>query len=333
MQAALNLTYVQAGLLGSANTVGYLAGALLSHTLLYRVGYRRGFYGALLLQVPILLCCALTSNFELLLTLRLLQGGCGAVVFVGGAALLLASGARALGTGLYFGGVGLGILASPVALAYASSWQHAWALLALLSLLLSAVAFLPYRALGRPAPQASRNESSLRPIVWLLVAYGLYGAGYIGYMTFVTSGLGVALGPFWLVLGLGACLTGLIWGPWLTRMGGDVGIFHILLVLALASTLPIVVALPWVSAFAFGISFLGVITALTDVFRALLPPGAWARAMGASTAVFALGQAVGPSLSGLAGDLAGGVAGALWLSTGLLVLALVAALLHRQVSA
>lgn len=329
MQSALGLTYGQAGLLGSANTVGYLVGALISHTLLYRVGYRRGFYGALLLQVPTLLLCALTADFSLLLALRFAQGVGGAVVFVGGAALLLASGARALGTGLYFGGVGLGILASPVALAFASSWQHAWALLALLSLLLSAVAFLPYRALGRPAPQASRSESSLWPIAWLLVAYGLYGAGYIGYMTFVTSGLPVALGPFWLMLGLGACFTGLLWGPWLARVGGGPGMLHILLVLTLASALPLVVTLPWLSAFAFGISFLGVITALTDVFREFLPPGAWARAMGASTAVFALGQAVGPSLSGLAGDVVGGVAGALWLSTGLLVLAFCAALLHR----
>ena len=329
MQSALGLTYAQAGLLGSANTVGYLVGALLSHALLYRVGYRRGFYGALLLQVPTLLLCALAPNLGVLLALRFVQGVGGAVVFVGGAALLLARGAKAFGTGLYFGGVGLGILASPLALVLAPSWRHAWALLAVLSLLLSVVAFLPYQSLSQPAPQASRRESSLRPIVWLLVAYGLYGAGYIGYMTFVTSGLGVALGPFWLVLGVGASLTGLLWGPWLARVGGGAGMLHILLVLALASALPIVLTLPWLSAFAFGISFLGVITALTDVFRRLLPPGAWASAMGASTAVFALGQAVGPSLSGLAGDLAGGVEGALWLSTGLLVLALVAALLHR----
>ena len=40
--------------------------------------------------------------------------------------------------------------------------------------------------------------------------------------------------------------------------------------LAVASGYPLVVAAPWLSAFVFGISFLGVITALTDVFRKLL---------------------------------------------------------------
>ncbi len=330
MQRTLSLSYAQAGLLGSANTVGYLVGALISHRLLYRLGYRRGFYAALLLQLPTLLLCALTSSFGLLLALRFAQGVCGALVFVGGAALLLASGARALGTGLYFGGVGLGILASSVVIVLATSWQFAWVLLAAISLLLSLVAFVPLRALLEPAPPVTRGESSLRPILWLLVAYGLYGAGYIGYMTFVTSGLAVALGPFWVLLGLGASLTGLVWGPWLARVGGGPGMTHILLVLAFASALPIVIALPWLSAFAFGLSFLGVITALTDVFRRLLPAGAWAGAMGASTAVFALGQAVGPSLSGLAGDLVGGVSGALGLSTVLLVLALLAATIHNR---
>lgn len=333
MQRALSLTYAQAGLLGSANTLGYLVGALISRQLLYRVGYRRGFYAALVLQIPTLLLCALTSNFGLLLVLRSVQGVCGALVFVGGAALLLARGAKAFGTGLYFGGVGLGIVASPVVLLLADSWRLAWVLLAGVALLLSAVAFIPYRALLEPAPQVARGESSLRPIVWLLVAYGLYGAGYIGYMTFVTSGLAVALGPFWVLLGVGASLTGLVWGPWLARVGGGPGMMHILLVLALSSALPILVTLPWLSAFAFGLSFLGVITALTDVFRRLLPAGAWAGAMGASTAVFALGQAVGPSLSGLAGDLVGGVSGALWLSTSLLGLALLAATIHNRFQA
>jgi MFS family permease len=38
MQAAWGLSYAEGGLLGSANTLGYLLGALLSHPLLGRVG-------------------------------------------------------------------------------------------------------------------------------------------------------------------------------------------------------------------------------------------------------------------------------------------------------
>ncbi len=332
MQGALGLSYAQAGLLGSANTLGYLLGALFSHRLLYALGYKRGFYGALLLQSATLLLLALSADLSVLMALRFVQGALGAWVFVGGAALLLGSSERGLvgglATGLYFGGVGVGILVSPLATLLPLPWGPTWALLGALSLLLSAVACTPVRYLKEPAPRARGASGSLRPIALLLLAYGLYGAGYIGYMTFVTTGLGVALGPFWVVLGLGASLTGLVWGRWIDRVGGGAGMTHVLLVLALSSTYPLLLAAPWVSAFAFGLSFLGVITAITGVFSKLLPPGAWAGAMGASTAVFALGQAVGPSLSGLAGDLFGGAAGALGLSTLLLSAALLVAWLQ-----
>ncbi|CAN5452352.1 YbfB/YjiJ family MFS transporter [soil metagenome] len=330
MQWELGLSYAEAGLLGSANTAGYLLGALLSHRALYRLGYRRGFYGALSLQALSLLALALAPPFAGLMLLRFVQGILGAWVFVGGAALLLASGAGGLSVGFYFSGVGLGILLSPLALPLTASWQEAWALLGLLSGLLAALALLAYPRLQEPAPPALGEDGSLRPIAPLLLAYGLYGAGYIGYMTFVTTALPVPLAGFWAVLGVGALMTGVVWGGWVERLGGARALVHVLLVLTLASLFPVMVYLPWLSAFAFGMSFLGVIVAITQVFRRRLPPGAWARAMGLSTAAFALGQALGPSLSGVAGDLVGGAAGALWVSSGLLSLALVVTAGWRQ---
>ncbi len=322
MQQGLGLSFAQAGLLGSANTAGYLLGSLLSHRLLYALGYRRTFFAALLLQALSLALLAASHSFAILCGLRFVQGLLGALVFVGGATLLLSSGGRSVATGLYFGGVGLGILLSPLALPLAANWQSGWLLLAALSLLLGLVPLLAWRSLAEPAPRLSGGEGGLRPIRPLLVAYGLYGAGYIGYMTFVTTGLRVPLGLFWLTLGLGAALTGLVWGPLVARLGGGRGLVLILACLVLSSLYPLLLALPWLSAFVFGVSFLGVITAITDVFRRLLPPGEWGRAMGLSTAAFALGQAVGPSLSGLAGDWAGGAVGALGSSTLLLALAL-----------
>ena len=325
MQMALGLSYAQAGLLGSANTAGYLVGALVSHRVLYAVGYRRGFYASLLLQAVSLALLAVSVNFALLFALRFVQGALGAFVFVGGAALLLASGGRGLATGIYFGGVGLGISLSPLVVPLARDWGEAWALLAALSLVLTLVSLLALRNLVEPAPRTIGAEGSLHPIRLLLVSYGLYGAGYIGYMTFVTTGLGTPIGPFWAVLGCGAALTGLAWGAWVERVGGARGLVHVLVVLAGSSLYPLVVYAPLLSAFAFGISFLGVITAITQVIRHRLPPGAWARAVGLSTATFALGQALGPTLSGLAGDVAGGAAGALGLSTVLLTLSLAVA--------
>jgi predicted MFS family arabinose efflux permease len=329
MQQALGLSYSQAGFLGSANTAGYFLGALFSHRVLERIGYRRGFYGALVLQSISLLLLALTPQLTLLLLFRFAQGVLGALVFVGGAALLLASGGRGATSGLYFGGVGWGILLSPVVL-LASGWRLDWALLAALSLLMTLAARVAPQ-LTEPEPQASGEAGSLRPIALLLLAYGLYGAGYIGYMTFVTSSLAASTSIFWAVLGVGALLNGPLWGRWIERVGGIRGAVHVLIVLTAASLFPLLHYVPWLSAFAFGLSFLGLVTAITQAFSGSLPPSTWARAMGLATAIFALGQALGPTLGGLAADLSGSAAGALDLASALLLLALLSALAQLRV--
>lgn len=330
MQVDLELSYTGAGFLGSANTAGYLLGALVSHRVLNHVGYRQGFYLSLLLQTATILLLAFAPSFGSLIVLRFAQGVLGAFVFVGGAALLLASGGKGLATGIYFGGVGLGIVFSPIVMPLAGDWRTAWQLSAALSLLMALIALLGYSDTKEPVRASLSDNHSLRPIAPLMVAYGLYGAGYIGYMTFVTTGLLVSVELFWLVLGLGAITGGVMWGRWVDRVSGVNGIVHVLLVLTLSSLFPLVVHLPWLSGAAFGMSFLGVITAITRAFSASLSPGAWPRAMGLSTAAFATGQAVGPSVSGLAGEVVGGSAGALGVSSLLLALALAVAWSHQR---
>lgn len=318
MQSGLDWSFGQAGLLGSANTAGYLLGAIVSHRVLERFGYRRGFAWSLLLQVATLAGLAATASFPVLAVLRFVQGSLGAFVFVGGAAILLASGGRGLATGIYFGGVGAGILASPLIVPLMTGWRAGWLGLAAVSILLALPALMPLRRLEDPPGRVRGVRDEIAPIAWALVAYGLYGAGYIGYMTFVTTGLEVALAPFWAILGIGAALTGQIWGRIVEALGGARSLMWVLLALAVASAHPLLTWAPWASAFLFGASFLGVITAITDLFRTSLPASSWGWAMGLSTASFALGQALGPTVSGLAGDLFGGPAGALGAATFLL---------------
>lgn len=318
MQADLGLTLGQAGLVGSANTGGYLLGALVSHAVLGRVGYRRGFYSALFLQAATVLALWLGPPYWLLLALRLAQGVLGALVFVGGGALLLASGARATAMGLYFGGMGAGIVLSTLALPLGDDWRSAWGLLGLAGLAMALVAATAAPRLREPPPRRPEEGGGLGRLAPTLLVYALYGAGYIGYMTFVTSGVDVPLAPFWVVLGVGAALTGLAWGRVIDGWGGAVSLRLVMLALTLSSLAPLLAAAPYVSALVFGVSFLGVITALTALFRERLPPGEWARAMGLSTATFATGQALGPVASGLAGDVLGGVDAALWAATALL---------------
>lgn len=327
MQASLQLTLAQAGALGSANTGGYLLGAVVSHKVLAAVGYRRGFYAALVLQSLALLLMGLGPSLPVMVILRAFQGVLGAFVFVGGAALLLASGGRAGALGTYFGGVGGGIALSVLILPFATDWRLGWVALGVLALAMAAGSLVPYGRLKEPAPPVLGRGGSLAPIALAMLVYALYGAGYIGYMTFVTSGVSGSLTVFWLLLGVATLFNGALWGRVVARWGGPAGIRLALGLLVVASLEPLLHALPLVSAVLFGLSFLGVITAITDLFRVRLPAGAWARAMALSTAVFALGQALGPSITGLVGDLAGGVSGSLWASTLLLATGLGVSLL------
>ena len=267
MQADLGLSFSQAGLLGSANTAGYLLGALISHRVLSITGYRRGFYAALLGQTLALALLAWGPGFALFAALRLVQGVLGAFVFVGGAALLLASGGRATSLGVYFGGVGIGIATSTLVLPLMSGWQSGWLVLAGLASVMSLIAAAAWPSLAEPPTPTVGGEGSLRPVTTALVVYGLYGAGYIGYMTFIGSGLEVALGGVWVTLGVASALTGLIWGPLLERVGSVVAMRLIVLVLLLSSLYPLLTRLPYLSAFLFGVSFLGVVTAMTSPDR------------------------------------------------------------------
>jgi hypothetical protein len=72
-----------------------------------------------------------------------------------------------------------------------------------------------------------------------------------------------------------------MWSRWIDRVGGGAGMTHVLLVLMFTSLYPVLTAWLWVFAFACGVSFLGVITAVTAAFSQLLLPGAWAGAIGA----------------------------------------------------
>jgi predicted MFS family arabinose efflux permease len=75
------------------------------------------------------------------------------------------------------------------------------------------------------------------------------------------------------------------------------------------------------SAAIFGSAFMAGPAAVTAISRHVLPPGAWTAGVAVMTTGFALGQAVGPLVSGLLSDGSGGLKAGLWLSPILLAAA------------
>ena len=367
MRDDLGWSYTLAGGMNTINALGYLLGALATPWLL-----RRMAPGSVLLLGALLatLFMALSGFFVdavPLLVQRLLAGIASALVFVAGGLMAARLGALDTGRsglllGIYYGGTGWGIVASallvPPVLAAAPAlhgWTWAWWALAGVCALATAVLVWPARALHglvSGAPVAVKSDSApstssapaapAAPIAWrtltpALLGYGLFGVGYIGYMTFVIALLReqgsstTAITMYFTLLGLAVMASSRIWAGLLDRYRNGRALALLNALLGVATLLPAVTAawpLVIASGLLFGGVFLSVVASTTALVRHNLPPSQWAAGIGAFTVAFAAGQIVGPTVVGLIADGPGGLARGLVFSA--IALWLGAALAWRQ---
>ncbi len=343
MRADLGWSYFTAGAMNTFNAAGYLVGALLLPRALARFDARTlllagGFGTALVLAAH-----GLVRSDAWLYSLRALAGVCSAATFATGGLLAArlgqAPGAKpALVLGLYYGGTGLGIIASAL-IVPPLSWPGAWVALAMAALLGNAVMARGTRSLAAPPAAApARGEGfRARDFAFGLLGYLMFGLGYIGYMTFIVTLLreqgvgGAVIVAFYVLLGAGVIASSWLWAPLLQRYRGGQPLAVLNALLAVATLLPVLSAHP-VAVFAsgalFGAVFLSVVASTTVLVRHNLPPVAWPAGIAAFTIVFAGGQIVGPVLVGWVADGPGGLVRGLALSAG--VLALGALLASRQ---
>jgi predicted MFS family arabinose efflux permease len=332
MQQSLGWTYAQAGVVNSANALGYLGGALAVGPFVARWGAPRVVRLSLLAVSLSLIASGLFSAFWVLLVARVVAGAGAGLMFIGGVAVVLALDASHrsdLPVGVYYAGPGIGIAVSGVVVpwllgALGWEWHAVWVALGALGILVQGLIEPPLRQ----AAQARRLEASASAPAARLVlgdyvrlwpgmlAYTLFGLGYIGYMTFVIAFLRATQVPplviqgFWVLLGVCAALCGFTWRPVLHRLAPHHALSCILVALCVGAALPVVVNALWsfaLSAVLFGSSFLAVVTAITAQVRRTLPAERWTTIMGNATALFALGQLLGPTLTGLIADTSGGL--------------------------
>lgn len=351
MRADLGWSYAQAGLMGSANALGYLLGALVVGAVVARWGARPTLRVGLLVVCLTLIGMGLTRDFVALLVYRAVNGLCAGLIYVGGAAIVMEQdplnrSSRPLN--LYFAGPGIGIALSGLVVPLAMDglgwgWGAVWVGLGVLGLVALALIELPLRRSGQARPAASNREAQRLfvphdyRLLWPgILAYTLFGLGYIGYMTFAVAFLQslhvatLAVQGFWVLVGLAAALTGLTWGPLIQRMPPHWALVLALLVLAGGALLPVLVPHPAcfaLSGLLFGGSFLAIVSALTRQVRLTLPPARWTTVTGNATALFAVGQLLGPTLTGLIADRQGGLATGLLASAACLTVAALVVLL------
>ncbi|MBV9460210.1 MAG: YbfB/YjiJ family MFS transporter [Bradyrhizobium sp.] len=340
MRADLGWSYVEAGALNTAIGAGYILGALVAAWTAKRWGVSRAFLFGFAASVVVLLLTAATRHFSVLIALRTVGGISTAVTFILGAALTAAicpaqhPVRRGMLIGVYAAGVSIALLLSGAAIPFilksgVQCWPEAWIVLGLISAAGLPLAWWAARSVPMPTggSTAMLKLHEFRQLAPAFLAYALFGAGYVGYMTFIIAllqkqgGSSEAVFWFWFVLGLVSAVSTLVWGRVL-------GAFHdghgpaLVFATAMLGALPVLISPGPIAMFAsavlFGGSFMAGPTSITIVVQRQLAAASWTAALSLLTVAFALGQAIGPILAGAISDATGNIAAGFWMSPVLL---------------
>ena len=354
MRNDLGWNWSQAGWLNTANAFGYLAGALLARALVDRVGNRALFIAGMPATALALLATGLVDDLLALSALRAIAGVAGAMVFVCGGALagnVFPDDPRraTLAITVFFGGSGAGLVLCgagiPLLLERGgdAAWPQAWLAMGAASLAMTVAAIAAARAIAEPAALASAGAPVWRPrdFAPALLAYSGFGLGYIGYMTFVIAWMrehGASTTDVilvWSLLGIATLVAPWLWKrPFAEWRGGPViawvspGLPPAAALPLPASSLPAMLA----SAALFGAGMFSTPSAVSTLIRKQLPKPAWGGAMAVFTILFAIGQIVGPTVTGWLADLYGSLRPGLALSVAVLLAGAVMALWQKDVA-
>ena len=335
MRDDLGWSYALSGTMNTANAAGYMVGATLMAWLMRHRSAAWAFVWGGVLASLFMAASGFFRDPNGLLAQRFLAGFASAWVFVAGgllAARLAQDHPNQSGwlLGLYYGGTGWGIVASALIVPWAmpgpGDWPRAWWALAVvcgLALVLMTLAVRDVSSNGAPPSPAPAPLTEAVPwsraraaMAWVLLGYGCFGMGYIGYMTFVIALLrqqGVDQDErtwFYVVLGLSVVASARVWARLLDRYrdGRALALLNALLGMAtLLAAWAQAVPLLMLSGALFGAVFLSVVASTTAFVRHNLPPALWVRGIGLFTVVFAWGQVVGPTMVGWIADGPGGL--------------------------
>jgi predicted MFS family arabinose efflux permease len=319
MRSELGWSLAQAGALTTANAVGYLVGAAVTALAVRRLGVAATFRLGMVLVAVSLAATATTGSYPVLLLTRAAAGLAGALVFITGGVIASHAAARtrsAAPLAIYYSGAGLGVAVSGAAIPallghHPGRWPIAWVGLAAAAGLAAAISW--NAATGSHESSAAATLAGLRTVVRLwppAVAYLLFAAGYIAYITFLSAYLTARHASVaqitltWAVLGLTAVAAPALWSRPISAWPRALALAALLAILSAAAAValaggPLAVT---GSAIGYGATFLAVPAAVTALVRAAAPPGQLTGLLSVFTVIFAAGQTAGPYLAGALAD-------------------------------
>lgn len=318
MQNALSFTDVVAGYLASSNYLGYFVGAILAGVLPLKK--HKTFYLriSLMLSVFTTFSMGLSHSYILMLVFRFISGVASAFIFVLASSIVLdklAVTGKTNWSGLFYAGVGFGIFFSTLFIPSLNNifeWEGVWIGLAIVSAILTIFVWLwlkdsPNTIMKKDKQVVVTQVPPLKWIPWLIFAYGLEGLGYIVTGTFIVS-IAEKTSTFnsdpafvWMVVGLSAIPSCIIWSTLAKKWGFVKSLVFSMTLQALGIALPVF----WlsqisliISSLLFGATFMGITTLATTLARQMNPTNS-SRIIGYLTAIYAVGQMIGPTIAGI----------------------------------
>lgn len=324
MIETLQLGKGQAGLIASANFIGYLAGALLA-TMRLPGSRRVWLLSSLAVTAACLAAMGLTTAMPLFIALRAVAGAASAFVLIFSSALVLdrlATVGRASLSAVHFAGVGAGIAASAILVSILVGAGVGWRVLWFASAALALAATLAVAALVPPdqtSPRAATPPAAggdARGFSALILAYGLFGFGYVITATFIVdltrgSPAIAHLEPYiWMLVGLSAVPSVALW----TTLGARLGVLRAYALANLVEASGVAASALWLqpagvvlAAIFLGGTFVG-LTALGIAAAHDGSSGDPRRRIALMTASFSVGQILGPVFAGYVYDATGSLA-------------------------
>jgi predicted MFS family arabinose efflux permease len=322
MLGALGWSKSDAGLVASANFLGYFVGALLAGHPFVAARQRSWLLAALAISAASTAGMAAPSDIASFAVLRFIGGIASAFVIVCASTLVLerlALAGRGSLSAVHFAGVGVGIVFSAVAvsamLASGAGWRSLWIGSGSIALLAAIVAawLIPAVPGVAVSPEPITSHASPSGVGTMVVAYGLFGLGYVITATFLVTIVRVSdevrvLEPWvWVLFGLAAIPSVAFW----TRLGERIGIMNAYALACIIEAIGVAASVEWVtisgvclSALLLGGTFMA-ITALGFMAVRMLSAENPHQAFGRMTASFGIGQMVGPTLAGFLAEQSG----------------------------
>ena len=323
MMAGLGLSASDAGLIASANYVGYLAGAILAAGAWGQGRERVLAFAGIGGSAALAAVMGLTDAIPVFLAIRFLAGIASAFMMVFLSTIVFNQLAQTGRSGLqavHFGGVGVGIMVSAALTAgvflLGMDWRMNWAVAGAVCAVGTLVVWLLLRVDPHQPPSQARREPPLvwsPPLIKITLAYGIFGAGYIVTATFLIAIVrqsegGVLLeSGVWLAAGLAGAPSVWFW----TRVAGRIGMARAYGIGCLVEAVGVVASVSlggYVGQLLAGALLGGTFIAVTaiglQIGRAFAGDSP-RRALAIMTAAFGVGQIIGPLLAGVAADVTG----------------------------